>query len=133
LSGGEEDFGTPNLPATRYVRFNYSLERDSTSDQVFINGTNITLGGKFHFLIRDEECQAEEEELFTLSGLTNAHAGDPGQYPYRVCASHVERSDYTQTCTVTEAPVISFFGSGVPNTHLATEPRYFSYKLCTDS
>lgn len=126
LSGGQESFDLAGLEPARYVRFDYSLSGD-----VQVDGTNITLADGLHFIIRGDGCQADEREVFSMSDRTNAHAGNPGYYEYSVCSSGLDRVDYDDICTQIESPVLSFFGSGVPQTHVATDPATFDYRLCS--
>ncbi|MCJ7479412.1 MAG: hypothetical protein MUP63_04515 [Candidatus Nanohaloarchaeota archaeon QJJ-7] len=126
LSGGEESLNL-SFNETRYVRFQYDLSGDTE-----VEGTNITIGDASSFIIRDD-CQSDERELFSMSGRTNAHAGDPGYWPYSVCASGFERRYYTRVCSTGNTPILSFFGSEQTDIHIATDENLFNYKLCTST
>lgn len=129
ISGGAESFNL-SVSASRYIRFNYSLLNGSSSPT--ISSTNITLAEGTHFLIRDEQCQPKEKELFSLSNISNAHAANPGHYDqYKVCASGVNQSDYDSICVGGETATVSFFGNQQNYTHLSVDDEYFDYKLCT--
>lgn len=130
LSGGVETFDLSGLNASRYIRFNYTLVNGSSSPRV--GGTNVTLGGQLHFIIRDTACQDDERELFSMSNDSNAHAANPGFYnDYSVCASGINRSRIETVCTDVETPVISFFEPNATFSHISTEDELFDYKLCT--
>jgi hypothetical protein len=130
LSGGTEIVNLSSLSASRYIRFNYTLVEGSSSPTVA--STNVTIGDSTYFLIRDQACEPDEAELFSLSNRTNAHAADPGHYDqYRVCSAGIDNSDYDSVCVGDETPVLSFFGSEQNYTHLSVEDEYFDQKLCT--
>ncbi|MDY6769711.1 MAG: hypothetical protein SVU88_01935 [Candidatus Nanohaloarchaea archaeon] len=121
---------TYNLSVTdaRYVRFNYSL-----TDPATVSSTNVTIGDDASFIIRNESCQADERALFSLSNRSNAHAGDPGYWGYDVCGTGFDQRHYTDVCATDETPILSFFGSQQTDTHLATDPGLFGFKLCTET
>lgn len=126
--GGTEAFNLSSLNETQYVRFNYSLSGDAA-----VNSTNITIGDASTFIIRNETCQADERELFSMSNRTNAHAGDPGYWQHPVCASGFDQRHFTEICASDETAILSFFGSEQNDSHLATDPALFGHKLCTET
>lgn len=131
LTGGSEEFNL-DVPETRWVRFNLSVSRGASSP--VLDSLNITLGGNIRFIVRNESCLAAEQEMFSFSNLSNAHAGDPGYWPgYHMCTSGLANVQFTNICSGDTRPIMSFYGSEQNYTHLATDARLFDYQVCTES
>lgn len=129
LTGGLETIDI-NVSEERWVRVNLSMTRGASSP--VIRSMNVTMGGDLHFVLRQDSCLEEEQELFSFSNKSNAHAGDPGYWDAEhVCASGIQDAEYTNVCTGDNREIMSFFGTEVNTTHLSTDSQMFDYKLCT--
>lgn len=92
------------------------------------------------FNIRDR-CQDEEEVLFSISNITNAHAagpdyyqgfsGDYGREGKQVCASGISNARITRSCDKLENPVLSFYDTDSGRTHLSPVDERNDYVLCS--
>lgn len=95
------------------------------------------------FTIRDSSCTASETTLFSMSNLTNAHAGAPGTFEDEsdptygingriVCGQDTGDVRIAETCENIENRILSLQAPEQGWSHLSTDGRENDHRLCAD-